>query len=86
MWYLPQQRAQCYLSRAVNPQSIPQSHGRYIVTFFDNESTFFGLGCSFAWATHVLRKDPEEIFISNHQFGDGDAIAVVVLNARVPFL
>lgn len=86
MWYPPQQRAQCYLSRAVNPQFIPKSHGSYIVTFFNDESTIFGLRCSFAWATHVLCKDPEEIFISNHQFGDGDAIAVVVLNARVPLL
>lgn len=60
--------------------------GTVTVTFFDDEGTFLGLGGRFTQATHVLRKDPEEILISNHQLRDGDAGAMVVFNACVPFL
>ena len=56
------------------------------VTFFNNEGTFLGLSGTFTGATHVLRKDPEEVLVPNHQLCDGDAGAVVVLNARVPLL
>lgn len=57
-----------------------------ILTFFNDEGTLFGLGGRFAQAAHVLWKDPEKVLVSNHQLCDGDAVAMVVLNARVPLL
>ena len=55
-------------------------------TFFEDERAIFGLGGGFAQTTHVLREDPEEVLVPNHQLCDSDAVAMVVLNACVPFL
>lgn len=55
-------------------------------TFFDDECALLGLSGIFTQATHVLREDPEVILIPNHKLCDGNAGAMVVLNAREPFL
>lgn len=55
-------------------------------TLFDDEGTVLGLSGTFTQAAHVLCIDPEEVLVAHHQLCDGDACAVVVLNAGVPFL
>jgi len=59
---------------------------RSLLTFFDDERAFLGLGGGVARAAHVLGEDPEEVLVPHHQLRDGDAAAVVVLDARVPLL
>lgn len=79
-------RNQSRLSCAVPAFTRPLVAIPFFFTFFHNEGTFFGLGGTFTQATHVLCKDPEEVLVSHHQLRDGDAVAMVVLDASVPFL
>ena len=55
-------------------------------TFFDDERAVLGLCGTFTETAHVLGVDPEVVLVADHQVRDGDARAVVVLNARVPLL
>lgn len=70
------------LCKVLGPSTLCSHHR----TFFGDESAVFGLRSGFAQTTHVLCEDPKIVLVPNHQLCDGDAAAMIVLNAREPLL
>lgn len=56
------------------------------LTFLHDDCCIFSSGGALAQAHHVLREDPEVVLIAYYQLIDGDACAMVVLQAGVPLL
>lgn len=56
------------------------------LTLLHDDCCIFSGGGALAQAHHILWEDPEVVLVAYYQLIDGDACAMVVLQAGVPFL